>query len=100
MELIIHILEAVIVACMAFVMVIAVLITRDLSRIIENMNRKIDTLQHNSEVLMKNVQELEAEKAKREESKAVTIEWFKKALFGKSEINVVDKPLDFPNEKE
>lgn len=76
MELIIHILEAVIVACMAFVMVIAVLITRDLSKIIENMNRKIDTLQHNEESKILNAM-------MEQEHNRVRVDY--------------EKPLDFPN---
>lgn len=93
MELIIHILEAVIVSCMAFVMVIAVLITRDLSRIIE----RIEDRESKERATRQKMAEAEIEKSK------LTQNLFKvylKNREGKSEINVVDKPLDFPNEKE
>lgn len=91
MELIIHILEAVIVACMAFVMVIAVLITRDLSKIIE----RIEDRESKERATRQKMAEAEIEKSK------LTQNLFKvylKNREGKAEINVVDKPLDFPND--
>ena len=74
---------------------LANLLNKELNQIINKLYTKLDDAQHNSMVLMKNIQDLEAEKAKRfeaqEKFKAEIIKNMKARV--KPDINV----LDFPN---
>lgn len=98
-NLIIAILLALATATSGLCIFLANMAIRELNEVIEKLYRKVDTLQHNSDVLMQNVQKLEAEKAKREQLGDAIRENILRNLAKRNGINVVgkDKPLDFPN---
>lgn len=99
-NLIIAILLALATATSGLCIFLANMAIRELNEVIEKLYRKVDTLQHNSDVLMKNVQKLEAEKAKREQLGDAIRENILRNLAKRNGINVVEKPLDFPNDNE
>lgn len=99
-NLIIAILLALATATSGLCIFLANMAIRELNEVIEKLYRKVDTLQHNSDVLMKNVQKLEAEKAKREPLGDAIRENILRNLAKRIGINVVEKPLDFPNDNE
>ena len=100
-DLMIHILLAVCIVGLGICIVIVQLLTKEMNEVITKLYRKVDNLQHNEEVLMKNIQDLIAEKEKRNNPLAAKItEMLIESLKKRNSLNVVDsdKPLDFPNE--
>lgn len=101
-DLIIAILLSLSIVGLAVLIVVARLLTGELNTLIDRMYRKVDNMQHNEEVLMNKIQQLEAEKAKRELKNTDFVEGVRKEILRRLQlqhgINVVDKPLDFPNE--
>lgn len=101
MDLAIHILTA---ACMVGAGVVLVFVYKlvyQLEVIIERMNRRIDAMKDYEETLGDLVKRLEATQKKEVETENVVRSIVHQRLIealNKNRLNVVDKPLDFPND--
>ena len=101
MDLAIHILTA---ACMVgagAVLVFVYKLVYQLEVIIERMNRRIDAMKDYEETLGDLVKRLEATQKKEVETENVVRSIVHQRLIealNKNRLNVVDKPLDFPND--
>ena len=102
MDLAIHILTA---ACMVGAGVVLVFVYKlvyQLEVIIERMNRRIDAMKDYEETLGDLVKRLEATQKKEVETENVVRSIVHQRLIealNKNRLTVVDKPLDFPNDR-
>ena len=95
MDLAIHILEAVILICLAFGFVILYAISQELKRIAIKLSDRL------IEIEGRRQREEEYKKEYIERQKKIVekiIENVDKAIKDRNTLNVVDKPLDFPND--
>ena len=100
MELAIHILLAGIIVGAAFCLVMMVYIIRELNRLTERMDQKVQTMVQNNIALFNKMRDLEREKREANPFREILLRAVKRAADEANKVNVVDgeKPLDFPNE--
>lgn len=101
MDLAIHILLAGIIVASAFCLVMLVYIIREMNKLTERMDQKVQTMVQNNIALFNKMRDLEREKREANPFREILMRAVKNAAEKANKVNVVDgeKPLDFPNDE-